>query len=49
MDQRRIASYADVLATWPKIASSRTQARAAHPTTRARKVKAKAKAKERTV
>ena len=49
MDQRRIASYADVLATWPKIAGSRTQARAAHPTTRARKVKAKAKANERTV
>ena len=35
MDQRRVASYADVLATWPKIAGSRTQARAAHPTTRA--------------
>ena len=49
MDQRRVASYADVLATRPKIAGSRTQAREAHPTTRARKAKAKAKAKERTV
>ena len=47
MDQRRVASYADVLATWPKIAGSRTQARVAHPTARARKVKAKAKAEER--
>ena len=35
MDQTRVTSCADVLATWPKIAGSRTQARAAHPTTRA--------------
>ena len=49
MDQRRVASCSDVVATWPKIAGSRTQAREVHPTARARKAKVKAKAKERAV
>ena len=45
MDQRRVASCADVVATWPKIAGSRTQAKEVHPTARSKKGKGKGKGK----
>ena len=45
MDQRRVASCADVVATWPKIVGSRTQAREVHPTSKGKKGKGKGKGK----
>ena len=45
MDQRRVASCADVMATWPKIAGSRTQSKGSAPNSKGKKGKSKSKGK----
>ena len=49
MDRRRVAPCVDVSGTCPETAGSKIRARESRPTTRVRKVKAKAKTKERAV